>query len=97
MGRLRCALSGRVDTGRPPGKHATKKIRGECGGSGANRKGLKDQINNDNLLGDRTRKRQTMKLQRSLWATALIAGAIGPAAAFAPDGCEQQRAQCPAN
>ena len=38
-----------------------------------------------------------MKLQRSLLASALIAGAIGPAAAFAPDGCEQQRAQYPAN
>ena len=38
-----------------------------------------------------------MKFQRSLLASALIAGAIGPAAAFAPDGCEQQRAQYPTN
>ena len=38
-----------------------------------------------------------MKFQRSLMAGALIAGAIGSAAAFAPDGCEQQRAQYPAN
>ena len=38
-----------------------------------------------------------MKFQRSLLASAFIAGTIGPAAAFAPDGCEQQRAQYPAN
>jgi hypothetical protein len=38
-----------------------------------------------------------MKFQRSLMVGALIAGAIGPAGAFPPDGCEQQRAQYPAN
>ena len=38
-----------------------------------------------------------MKFHRFFMAGALIASAIGSAAAFAPDGCEQQRAQYPTN
>jgi hypothetical protein len=38
-----------------------------------------------------------MCLARALLLIALAAGTIGPAAAFAPDGCEQQRKQYPVN
>ncbi len=40
---------------------------------------------------------KNVTLYRTLLATALIVAAAGPAAAFAPDGCEQQRVQYPAN
>jgi hypothetical protein len=38
-----------------------------------------------------------MTFARTLLTFALVAWAASPAAAFAPDGCEQQRAQYPAN
>jgi len=37
-----------------------------------------------------------MTIGRMVWSAALLILAVGPAAAFAPDGCEQQRAQYPA-
>jgi hypothetical protein len=38
-----------------------------------------------------------MTIGRTLWATMLVAFGTGSASGFAPDGCEQQRAQYPAN
>jgi len=38
-----------------------------------------------------------MKIGKTVLVFALVVAAITPAAAFAPDGCEQQRAQYPAN
>ena len=38
-----------------------------------------------------------MGFERTLLAIALLAASMLPAGAFAPDGCEQQRAQYPAN
>ncbi len=38
-----------------------------------------------------------MVRKRTALTLALLAGCLGPAAAFPPDGCKQQRAQYPAN
>lgn len=38
-----------------------------------------------------------MKIERKVLAAILLVGAITRAAAFAPDGCEQQRSQYPVN
>jgi hypothetical protein len=52
---------------------------------------------NDNLASRTQAETKNVTLYRTLLASAPIIAAATSAAAFAPDGCEQQRAQYPAN